>query len=110
MVDHHCIVSEDGGWARVGYPVSGSRNPVSRKVVRMMVREEEKEFVFKDWLSEGVEGIRARYRRRFLPEEFHQHIREARKEMLLAVRSLFDAAIESIEKKPEKKATKIRIE
>lgn len=74
-----------------------------------MVRTEE-EFVFKDWLSEGIEGFRAECRRGFLPEEFHQHIRAARKEMLLAVRSLVDVAIESIEEKPKKKATKIKIE
>jgi len=73
----------------------------------------EKEFVFEDWMSEGVKGIRSRLRRRrgLLPEEFHNHVRAARKETLLAVRSLLDAAIESAEKpKPKKKATKIKVE
>jgi len=73
----------------------------------------EKEFVFEDWLDEGMKGIRSRLRRRrgLLPEEFHNHVRAARKETLLAVRSLLDAVIESTEKpKPKKKATKIKVE
>ena len=73
----------------------------------------EKEFVFEAWVSEGVKGVRSRLRRRrgLLPEEFHKHVRAARKETLLAVRSLLDAAIESMEKpRPRKKTTKIKVE
>lgn len=73
----------------------------------------EKEFVFEDWVGEGIKGVRSRMHRRrgLLPEEFHNHIRAARKETLLAVRSLMDAAIEGVEKpRPKKRATKIKVE
>ena len=72
----------------------------------------EKEFVLEDWVNEGVKGLRSRLRRRrgLLPEEFHDHMRAARKETLLAMRSLLDAAIESMEKPRSKKATKIKVE
>jgi len=42
------------------------------------------------------EGIRA-----FLPPEFIEHRRKARKEMLLAWRSVIDSAIKRIEEKEE---------
>jgi len=73
---------------------------------------EEREFVFEDWLAEGVKGFRTRCKelRPFLPEEFRQHTKAARREMLLAARSLIDAAIECTEEKPKKKATKIKVE
>jgi hypothetical protein len=83
-------------------------------VVRKMVKEEAKEFVFEDWLAEGIKGFKARFRkgmgREFVPEEFQAHLRTSRKEMLLAVRSLIDAAIERTEEKPKKKTTKIKVE
>jgi hypothetical protein len=48
-----------------------------------------------------------------VPEEFWQHRRAARRETLLAVRSLVDAAIERVDKEPEQQkrhsATKIPI-
>ncbi len=70
------------------------------------------EFNFEDWLAEGVKGLRAKYKelRPFLPEEFRQHSKAARREMLLAMRSLLDAAIERTEEKPKKKASKIEVE
>jgi len=76
---------------------------------------EEREFDFADWLAEGIEGFRACCKKLspFLSEEFYQHTRAARREMLLAMRSLIDAAIESIEEKeeaPKKKAAKIKVE
>ena len=37
----------------------------------------------------------------FLPPEFMEHRRKARKEMLLAWRSMIDAALERMEKKEE---------
>ncbi|MGQ9626004.1 MAG: hypothetical protein ACUVV0_03755 [Anaerolineae bacterium] len=76
----------------------------------MVKEEEKKEFVFEDWLEEGMEAFRARLRRGFLPEEFHEHLRAARKETLLAVRSLLDDAIRRMEEHPKKKATKIKVE
>jgi len=38
----------------------------------------------------------------FLPPEFFEHRRKARKEMLLAWRSMIDAALERMEKKEQK--------
>ena len=38
----------------------------------------------------------------FLPPEFMEHRRNARKEMLLAWRSMIDAALERMDKKEEK--------
>ena len=74
-----------------------------------------REFDFEDWLAEGVKGFRATCKelRPFLPEEFRQHTKTARREMLLAMRSLLDAAIERAEKEPEPKkrrTTKIKVE
>jgi hypothetical protein len=72
---------------------------------------EEKEFVFEDWLAEGLKGLRSSHKGgKILPKEFSEHMRAAHREMLLATRSLLDAAIERTEEKPPKKATKIRVE
>ena len=49
-------------------------------------------------------AARASMRKSFeelVPHGFTEHRRAARKEMLLAMRSLLDAAIERLEKKPE---------
>ena len=79
-----------------------------------MVNEEAKEFVFEDWLAEGIKACRAGFRKsagkECLPEEFQAHLRASRKEMLLAMRSLIDASIERTEEKPKKKTTKIKVE
>jgi hypothetical protein len=79
-----------------------------------MANEEAKEFVFEDWLAEGVRACKAGFRKgrgkEFLPEEFRAHLRTARKEMFLAMRSLIDAAIERTEERPKKKTTKIKVE
>lgn len=82
-----------------------------------MVNEEAKEFVFEDWLADGIKAFKAGFRRgagkgrKFVPEEFRAHLRASRKEMLLAMRSLIDAAIERTEEKPRsKKTTKIEVE
>ena len=72
---------------------------------------EEKEFVFEDWLVEGIKGLSGHRRRgKVLPTEFAEHMQASHREMLLAVRSLVDAAIQRTEEKPKKKATKIRVE
>jgi hypothetical protein len=47
-------------------------------------------------------------RPRFLPPEFHEHSRAARKEALLAMRSLIDARIERLEQTKEKPAPRKR--
>jgi len=75
---------------------------------------EEKAFVFEDWLTDGVKGVRASFRRKRqrAPSAFRGHLRGAAKEALLAVRSVLDEAIERLEAEPEakKKATKIKVE
>ena len=75
---------------------------------------EERDFDFEDWLAEGVRGCRASYKKLspHLTEEFRQHTKAARREMLLAMRSLLDAVIERVEEKPElkRKTTKIKVE
>ncbi len=43
---------------------------------------------------------------RLLPEDFKSHMRAARKEMLLAVRSLIDDRIESIEERERRRASR----
>jgi len=60
-----------------------------------------KEFVFEEWLRDGIEGIRQKMeekKARFDPSTFRQHIRNAQQEQLLAHRSLIDHAIEYVEK------------
>jgi len=55
---------------------------------------------------EHAQAARASLRKSFeelIPHGFLEHRRAARKEMLLAMRSLLDAAIERMEARPEKK-------
>ncbi len=64
-----------------------------------------KEFVFEEWLQDGIEGIRGKMEQKkadFDPSKFRQHLRNAQKEQLLAMRSLIDNAIEYLEKEEEK--------
>lgn len=79
------------------------------------VHANEKEFVFEDWLAEGLKGIRAKSRakrKKIIPETFCVHMRASRKEFLLALRSLVDEAVKHMDAEPEppKKATKIKVE
>ncbi|NLE60530.1 MAG: hypothetical protein GX616_19465 [Planctomycetes bacterium] len=76
-------------------------------------KNNEKEFVFEDWLAEGIKGLRAKRRERthkLVPEAFCTHLRASRKEFLLALRSLVDAAVQRVEPEPPKKVTKIKVE
>lgn len=66
------------------------------------------EFVFEDWLRDGVKGFRSKFKegmkgegrgRPFDTSEFREHLRNARKEQLLAIRSLVDSAIDWLDKK-----------
>lgn len=74
------------------------------------------EFKLGDWVSEGVHGVRDKFhlpQTGLVPESFQEHMKASRKEFLLAFRSLFDAAIESMDKPkapPRRKATKIKVE
>jgi len=47
---------------------------------------------------------------KILPEETRGHIKAVRKEMLLALRSLIDAAIGQVEEAEKKRRTKIEVE
>lgn len=75
---------------------------------------EEKAFAFEDWLSDGITGVRKSVKRKKRRERsgFRRHLRSAVKEVLLAVRSVLDEAVEVLEAEPKlkKKATKIKIE
>jgi len=72
---------------------------------------EEKEFVFEDWLAEGIKGLRTCAKgKTILPEEFAEHMQAAHREMLLAIRSLIETALERAEEKPKQKATTIKVE
>jgi hypothetical protein len=64
---------------------------------------EEKEFDLETWLREGNRGLRhiLKCKPPMVPEEFKSHTRAARKEMLLALRSLLDTAIREIEESGE---------
>ncbi len=74
------------------------------------------EFSLGRWVSEGIQGARNSLRfpgKGLLPEDFTSHIKASRKEFLLAFRSLFDTAIENMDKPRESarpKATKIKVE
>lgn len=73
------------------------------------------DFSLTKWLGEGVSGVRSTVlgSGRILPQAFYEHMKASRKEMLMAVRSLFDAAIEGKEttgKTLLKKETNIKVE
>ena len=75
------------------------------------------EFSFSNWLAEGAKGIRSKLQMpcvgSIAPEEFRKHMKASRKEFLMAFRSLFDDAIENMDKPkptPTRKATKIKVE
>ena len=74
-------------------------------MVDVETKVETEEFDLDAWLKEGRQGLRRMLRskrRQILPSEFRAHTRAARKEMLLAVRSLLDSAIDWLDKKEEK--------
>lgn len=64
-----------------------------------------KEFVFEEWLRDGIEGMRHKMEQKkasFDPSNCRKHIRDAQKDQLLTIRSMIDKAIEHIEKYEEK--------
>ena len=75
---------------------------------------EEKTFAFEDWLSDGIKGMKSslKNKKRRAPSATRNHLRSAAKEVLLAVRSVLDGAVEYLETEPQpkKRATKIKIE
>ncbi len=77
------------------------------------VSDESKDFSFSKWLAEGMEAmLPRRLAPRFIPADTRTHIRAARREMLMAARSLLDEVIEKVDKAPAapKKVTKIKVE
>jgi hypothetical protein len=60
-------------------------------------------------LYQWCAGAKAEFKSLF-PEAFWEHQRAARREMLLSLRTLVDAAIVRLEDKPPRKATKIKVE
>lgn len=79
-----------------------------------MDEDKKRESDWEDHLAEGLKGMRAEMKDKlkdFPTPEFRTHTRAARREMLLALRSLLDIAIEKTEEKPaEPKASRIVIE
>ncbi len=77
--------------------MAGKSTPITEE------EADEKEFDLESWLRTGMRGLRRSIKRRppMVPEEFATHTRAARKEMLLAVRSLLDAAIHEVEQSGE---------
>lgn len=77
---------------------------------------EEKELTWEDHLAAAIKAFRKEakeWRGELFPEEFRAHQRAARREMLLAVRSLIDAKIEKLEaqeKRSAPTATRIKVE
>ncbi len=69
---------------------------------------------WEDHMATGLKGMRAEMKDKmkdFPTREFRLHMRAARREMLLALRSLVDKAIEKTEEPPEPpKASRIVIE
>jgi hypothetical protein len=71
----------------------------------------EEEFAFEEWLAEGLRGLRSYLTgEKVLPKEFAEHARAAQKETLLAIRSLFEPAIQRAGERPEKTVTKIKVQ
>ena len=70
------------------------------------------EFNIRDWAKQGAEGLRSKIRlpeAHLLPDDFKSHMRASRKEFLTAFKSLFDNAIERVDK-PRGKITQIKVE
>lgn len=64
-----------------------------------------KEFDFEDWLRDGVEGFKSKLEaeiQSFNFDSFRRHVRNARREQLLAMRSLIDNALERLEREEAK--------
>lgn len=82
-----------------------------------MAEINEKEPTWEDHLAAAIKSFRKEMKERrveFFPPEFKEHQRAARREMLLACRSLIDAHIEKLEnagkEKSEPKVTRIKVE
>jgi hypothetical protein len=74
--------------------------------------EEIQEFHVTDWLADGIRGVRHKLAGpRGETGPARTHLRNAQREVLLAMRSVLDRAIERTEAQPTiKKTTKIKVE
>jgi hypothetical protein len=58
-----------------------------------------KEFVFEDWVREGVRGMYGEPKKeRFSRSKFRSHMRKVYREKLVAVRDLIDKAINYVDR------------
>ena len=64
------------------------------------------------WIRENTPGMMGKRLTDLVPGEFREHMRAARKEQMLAFRSLLDAMIGRMEReeKPRRRATKVEVE
>jgi hypothetical protein len=83
----------------------------------MTKTDEEKELTWEDHLAAAIKAFRKEAKEwhgELLPEEFRTHRRAARREMLLAMRSLIDAKIEKLDAAEKDQAapktTRIKVE
>jgi len=63
-----------------------------------------KEFNFEEWLRDELKGFCGKFEyeaRGFDFSEFRAHLRSAQREQLLAIRSLIDRALESLDEEEE---------
>ncbi len=82
-----------------------------------MAETNEKEMTWEDHLAAAIKSFRKEMKGRrmdMFPEEFRQHRLAARREMLLAWRSLIDAKIAKLDEEEKEKtapqATRIKVE
>ncbi len=82
-----------------------------------MPEVQEKEMTWEDHLAAAIKSFRKEmkeWRTEMLPEDFKLHRRAARREMLLAWRSLIDARISKLDEeekdKAARQATRIKVE
>lgn len=61
------------------------------------------------WAIQTVQGIKSSLKDR-IPQDFWEHRAAARRESLLALRSLVDAALACAEATPARKVTRIKVE
>jgi hypothetical protein len=118
IIAHHlCAVNSQAVGMVVLHPNLWYTGDSVWSVYRVCIQEGDmsEEFSFRDWASQGLEGVRGMVhlpKGRIVPQGFRSHMKASRKEFLLAFRSLFDEAIERMDspKGPRRKGTTIKPE